>query len=314
MISKKGMMQVSYTIAVIGSCVTDIILQVPHLPSSQEDINIRSQTMSLGGCAWNAAHMFSLFGLSYALCTPVGQGIYGDYVKAQLNKHQVTSFFPEAKEANGCCYCLIEENGERSFLADHGAEYHFQKEWFSLLDQEPIQTVYICGLEIEEESGQYIIDYLLRHPNLTIYFACGPRILSIPPHRMKQLFALHCILHLNQEEALSYTQKQTVEEAAQLLYQYTNQTVIITLGDKGCYLFENNQGHRIPTVPRKVVDTIGAGDAHIGSIIALRTLGKSMTEAIEIANYISGEVVSMQGSLLTQTQFDSCMHDLSQRI
>ena len=200
----------SHHIAIIGSCVADIILNVPQLPTSQQDINITSQSMSLGGCAWNAAHMLSLFQVPYALWTPLGQGIYGDYVREQLNKEHAFSFFPESKEENGCCYCFVEENGERTFLSYHGAEYHFQKEWFSLLDQEPIDTVYICGLEIEEDSGKYIIDYLQRHPEITIYFACGPRIQLMKESRIQQLFALHCILHLNKEEALSYTKSKMV--------------------------------------------------------------------------------------------------------
>ena len=53
-------------IAVIGSCVADVILQIPHLPGRQEDINITSQTLSLGGCAFNAAHMLSCF--RYLIC------------------------------------------------------------------------------------------------------------------------------------------------------------------------------------------------------------------------------------------------------
>ena len=108
----------------------------------------------------------------------IGTGIYADFVRQQLAQRHHAPFFPDSEEANGCCYCFVEDDGERTFLALHGAEYHFKKSWFDLLEKEDIDTVYICGLEIEEESGTYIIDYLKAHPDMTIYFACGPRTVS----------------------------------------------------------------------------------------------------------------------------------------
>lgn len=297
-------------IAVIGSCVADVIIQIPHLPCRQEDINITSQKLSLGGCAFNAAHMLKLFQVPYLLCTPVGQGIYGDFVKKQLKLHDAVSFFPEAKEDNGCCYCFVEDDGERTFLSHHGAEYHFQDEWFTLLDQETIDIVYICGLEIEENSGQYIIDYLKRHPDLSVYFACGPRIHMIDKEKLNALFDLHCILHLNEAEAYVLSGKNKIEDAAKTLYEKTMAPIIITLGDQGCYYYQDNEEYRIPTIKRTPVDTIGAGDAHIGTIMALHALGYSSRFAIEAANRISGAIIETSGSLLTQDQFAACMNTL----
>ena len=36
---------------VIGSAVTDVIINIDHLPHTGEDIHISSQSRSLGGCA-----------------------------------------------------------------------------------------------------------------------------------------------------------------------------------------------------------------------------------------------------------------------
>lgn len=49
------------TTLILGSTVIDMIVRVPHLPVTQEDINTRSMTMALGGCAYNAARMLRLF-------------------------------------------------------------------------------------------------------------------------------------------------------------------------------------------------------------------------------------------------------------
>ena len=38
---------------IIGSLTMDVLLQVPHLPARQQDINIAAQQMKSGGCAYN---------------------------------------------------------------------------------------------------------------------------------------------------------------------------------------------------------------------------------------------------------------------
>ncbi|MED9803936.1 MAG: PfkB family carbohydrate kinase, partial [[Clostridium] innocuum] len=208
-------------IAFIGSSVADVIIRIPHLPVRQEDINIESQTLSLGGCAFNAAWMCRLLGGDPLFFSPVGTGIYGDFVRRQLQEHRIDILL-ESKEENGCCFCLVESDGERTFLSHHGAEYRFQKEWFSLLDSYGVDTVYVCGLELEEKTGIYILDYLQKHPQLTIYFAPGPRLSALSQGCIETLFNLHCILHLNEEEACSFTGCPTAQQAAESLYERTH--------------------------------------------------------------------------------------------
>ena len=286
-------------IAFIGSSVADVIIRIPHLPVRQEDINIESQTLSLGGCAFNAAWMCRLLGGDPLFFSPVGTGIYGDFVRRQLQEHRIDILL-ESKEENGCCFCLVESDGERTFLSHHGAEYRFQKEWFSLLDSYGVDTVYVC--ELEEKTGIYILDYLQKHPQLTIYFAPGPRLSALSQGCIETLFNLHCILHLNEEEACSFTGCPTVQQAAESLYERTHNIVIITLGSRGCLLQQEGKCTHIPTEAVQIQDTIGAGDAHIGSIIALREQGYSWQDTLRIANRICGYIVSIPGALIHEDE------------
>ena len=288
-------------IAFIGSSVADVIIRIPHLPVRQEDINIESQTLSLGGCAFNAAWMCRLLGGDPLFFSPVGTGIYGDFVRRQLQEHRIDILL-ESKEENGCCFCLVESDGERTFLSHHGAEYRFQKEWFSLLDSYGVDTVYVCGLELEEKTGIYILDYLQKHPQLIIYFAPGPRLSALSQGCIKTLFNLHCILHLNEEEACSFTGCPTAQQAAESLYERTHNIVIITLGSRGCLLQQEGKCTHIPTEAVQIQDTIGAGDAHIGSIIALREQGYSWQDTLRIANRICGHIVALPGALMSDTE------------
>ena len=292
-------------ILVIGSAVVDVIINLNHLPGKSEDVHVKSQTMSLGGCAYNTSDIIRHFGVPYIPFFPVGTGAYGAFVKTHLAMRGITSPIPTPDSDNGCCYCFVEEDGERTFISYHGAEYRFQRSWFDTLDSDTIDSVYICGLEIEEPTGVNIVDYLELHPEFRIVFAPGPRLRKIKPELMKRVFDLHPILHLNKEEALAYTEKYSLEEAGRYLYHLSENAVIITLGKEGCYYFDGKEEDTIPGVPAVQIDTIGAGDSHVGAVMACMQMGKSLPESISIANRISSKVVETRGALLSEKEFAS---------
>ena len=68
-------------VLVIGSTVVDVIINVDHLPTTQEDVHVISQHMSLGGCAFNTSDMIRHFEVPYILFSPVGTGAYGEFVR-----------------------------------------------------------------------------------------------------------------------------------------------------------------------------------------------------------------------------------------
>lgn len=291
-------------VLVIGSTVVDVIVDlVEHLPKTGEDVHVRSQQMSLGGCAYNVSDSIRHFQVPYLLFSPVGTGVYGYFVREELKKRGIASPIPTPNEDNGCCYCFVENTGERTFISYHGAEYLFHREWFDLIDLSEIDTVYLCGLEIEEVTGPVIIDFLEEHPELQIFFAPGPRLTKIPQELVQRLFALSPILHLNEEEVKQAAHCDSVSQAAHILYEKTHNSVIVTLGEKGCYYLDGSTEDTVPPIPTNQKDTIGAGDSHIGSVIACLKLGDSLPVAIAKANRVSSAVVSSQGALLPDETF-----------
>lgn len=292
-------------ILVIGSTVADIIINVDYLPTTAQDVHLKSQSMSLGGCAHNVSDMIRHFGAPCILFSPIGTGIYGDFVRKELAAKGITSPVPTPDQANGCCYCFVEESGERTFIVDHGAEYLFYKEWFDQLDLEELGCVYICGLEIEETTGCTVVDFL-EASGLPVYFAPGPRIHMIGEDLMARIFALHPVLHLNEDEVCRFSGKDTIEEAASVVYDLTGNTLIVTNGDNGAFYYDESGLHHVPGVAcPQVVDTIGAGDSHCGATIAGLSTGLSMDEAIAKANIAASAVVGTKGALLSDEAFDA---------
>lgn len=288
---------------VIGSTVLDIIINVTKLPTSTEDCHINGQTLSIGGCAFNVQNIIGLFDVPYLFCSPVGTGIYGNYVASQLERMGLTPFVRVTDQDNGCCYCYVEPHGERTFLSYHGAEYTFNPKWLEGLDMDDFDHVYICGLEIEEPTGHEIISFLQKNSHLQIFFAPGPRFSLIAKEKIDETFKLSPILHLNKDEILTFTKTTTLEGAVHQIHSLTNNMIIITDGEKGSYLYDGEQLQHVMGIKADVVDTIGAGDAHIGAVMASRKLGYSYTKSLEIANKVSAKVVETRGSLLPSQIF-----------
>lgn len=348
-------------VLVIGSTVVDVIIHVDHLPQTQEDVHVLRQRMSLGGCAYNVSDMIRHFQVPYILFSPVGSGAYGDFVRAELSRRGVSTPIPSPEAENGCCYCFVELDGERTFLSYHGAEYRFERSWFQIPDDSAIDSVYLCGLEVEEPTGECIVEYLEAHPEYRIYFAPGPRLTRIRRDLLARLFALHPILHLNELEAFTFVwetdhekrkaaaeqdlcrkapeqntclntaeqnicsntaeqntrpnasvlntcpdatdQSTHLEDVARQLLALTGNDVIITLGERGTFYCTPSESGCLPGIPAHPVDTIGAGDSHIGAIIACRQLGLSLPEAIRTANRAAAAVVETEGALLSDEAF-----------
>lgn len=287
---------------VIGATMLDVILEIDSLPNQGADIYAKSQKMNIGGCAFNVADILKHFKASYDLFAPIGSGSYAEIIKNKLKTMGHTSLIEDKTSDNGYCLCLVDATGERTFITFPGIECQFKKEWFDKLDSSSYSYVYISGYEIEGEGGDNIIEFLANNPQIKIFYGPGPRINYIDSKKHERLFKLNPIIHLNEEESKKFTTETTYQGAAKILYSKTKSPVIITLGEKGSYFYENGEIFGEP-ISTKVVDTIGAGDSNLGAIIAGYMLGYDWKEILTLANKVSAKVVSVQGSTLNDEEF-----------
>lgn len=290
-------------VLVIGSTVADIIIRLSHIPTTGADVNVWGQKMSMGGCAFNVSQAIAYYDVPYLLFSPTGTGLYADYIRKETAKLGVNRAELNPDEPNGCCYCLVEDGGERTFICDHGAEYRFKKEWCDALNPDDFDCAYICGLEMEEETGDIVISFL-KESGIPVYYAPGPRIMEMDKDKMERILALNPILHVNRREATLFTGAEDLYEAAKKIMEVSNNTVLITDGENGscCLNYADKKWYYAPAFEAEVVDTIGAGDAHIGTYIAQRQLGKGIEESLKTANYISSKVVQKEGARLDKPE------------
>lgn len=290
-------------ILVYGSTCVDIIINLDHLPATGEDLLPAGQSMELGGCACNVAHVLKDSGADFTFLTPAGTGIYGDFVRERLAEHGILSTISVPEKENGCCYCLVEASGERTFLSIHGAEYLFRREWMDDFCMADYDMVYICGLEVEEPTGEALTAYLGEHRGPQIFFAPGPRGIRIPKERFDRLLSLSPVLHINEREALELGGEPDLEKSVRALNRRTGNTVIVTLGAQGaCCLEQDGSFYRVPGIQAAVADTIGAGDAHIGAVLSCLQRGFDMKHSIAAANRLASAVVEAKGAILPAEQ------------
>lgn len=294
---------------VIGSTVCDVMVYLDRLPSREGDAHIHEQTWSLGGCAFNVTSVLHALGQNVDFISPVGTGVYGDFVKAELERLGIQTPV-SVNGANGCCYCFIESDGERTFLSDHGVEYSFQADWLKEIETDRFDYIYLCGLEVEEPTGFELVQSVSQLKGRVI-FAPGPRGLLIPKERLEAIYDLHPILHVNEAEAKAFSACQEIADAAKILYQRTGQLVVVTLGEKGAIAYDGNW-YEAAGFPTEVRDTVGAGDSHLGAFLAASLQGLDVEDALTFANKVSSQIVASKGVHLTQEQYQVLRAELAQ--
>jgi ribokinase len=73
--------------------------------------------------------------------------------------------------------------------------------------------------------------------------------------------------------------------------------VIVTAGDKGCFVTETGETCEVPAPGVEVVDTTGAGDAFVGALaVALRT-GEELLAAARFATEVASRSVTRPGTI-----------------
>ncbi len=112
------------------------------------------------------------------------------------------------------------------------------------------------------------------------------------------------LLFCNEAEALSYTQKNTVDEAVDIIKTFAK-TFAITLGAKGAVVYDGENLINIDANPVKAVDTNGAGDLFAGAFMYGLTHGKNFEQAGILASKASSIIVSQFGPRLKQVQYQA---------
>lgn len=288
---------------VIGAAFVDVIMDVAQIPTSGGDVTAKLESYNVGGCAFNVYGAIRHYiGAEYAdLFIPVGKGQYSEIVRKTMNDSNIPILLEDDHKDNGWDLCLVEPSGERSFITVPGIEQDWKDEWFTKIDLSDYKYFYVSGYEMEDlESANLLLDHLeQRDEDSYILFDASPRISYIAPEIISRLMSKGVIINANEDEIGFLSDKDSLEEQVSDIFNQTTEPVLVTLGAKGTYLYDDHGGRIIGSNKvENIVNTIGAGDTHCGGVIAGLLKGDSFDEACKVGNELSAKVIQQEAGSL----------------
>lgn len=289
---------------IIGAAFVDVIMDVAQMPISGGDVTAKLKSYNVGGCAFNVYGAIKHYlGADYAdLFVPVGKSQYSEIVRKSMNDSKIPILLEDNHQDNGWDLCLVEPSGERTFITVPGIEQDWKDEWFAKIDLSDYKYFYVSGYEMEDlESANLLLNHLeQRDKDSYILFDASPRISHIDPQILNRLITKGVIINANEDEIGFLSDRDTLEEKTSDIFDKTSEPVLVTLGAKGTYLYDDHGGRIISSNKVKnVVNTIGAGDTHCGGVIAGLLKGNSFMEACKIGNDLSAQVIQQEAGSLS---------------
>lgn len=296
-------------VKIIGGAFVDVTLGLDKMPVTGGDSYARELNKGVGGCALNVAHALRTLDINHQLQVPIGNGPYADIVKQQLLADGYTEanfiYDEDLKKDCGYCMCMVDRDGERTFVVVPGIENHVKREWFDNLDLSNAGMVYISGFDLNERNGEIYLTRLREELNkpenqgkCTVFFDAGARLKFISRESFDILLSLNPILHLNRMELELLTGQRDIQKGINSLASRTSAPVIVSLDKDGCCVAYKSFYGTFKVQQLPVVDATGAGDCHSAGIIAALMKGKCLNEAINAGNALAAECISHIGARL----------------
>jgi rfaE bifunctional protein kinase chain/domain len=157
---------------------------------------------------------------------------------------------------------------------------------------------FLTSIITQARSAEKIITVDPKEDNFESY--CG--VTAITPNRKEAQNAVRYLRmkDTNNEFKIysdSLTTKEDIRNAGFAILKHLNlESLLITLGEEGMWLFEKNSDRHIPTFAQEVFDVSGAGDTAIAAFTLALASGAKKIEAANISNIAAGIVVGKVGT------------------
>lgn len=290
-------------IVVVGACMIDLISYVPRFPQMGETLHGTEFRMGYGGKGANQAIMAAKLGSKVFMVSKVGDESFGAGTLENFKKNGVSIDFvyKSKEEFSGVAPIFVTPKGENSIVIVSGSNNELTSMEIERASVEIKQSSYlICQLEIEVELSLIALRLAKKLGVLTILNPAPARS-SLP----EEIYKLTDIFCPNESEAELLTGKKInsmidIEEMAEQFVITGAKSVIITLGENGCYVLSKGVGKHLLANKVSVVDSTGAGDAFVGALAHYLDLGMDIFESAQRASAVA--TISVQGKG-TQSSF-----------
>lgn len=257
-----------------------------------------------GGSAANTLCAVSQFGGDAFYACKVADDEAGQFYMDDLAKNGVDTKLEQIKKEGitGKCIVMVTEDSERTMNSFLGITADFSESELHLEELKNSEYIYIEGyLVTSDVSRQAAIKarQVAKENNVkTAFTFSDPAMVAYFKEGVSEVIGDGVdVLFSNEEEALGYSGKTTLDEAIIELSKIANK-VIITLGSKGAKVINQKNTVNIDSVNVKPIDTNGAGDMFAGAFMYGITNGMSDQQAGNLASESAATIVTVFGARL----------------
>lgn len=286
-------------IVVFGSFVMDLTGFGSAFPTPGETVLGSTFKMGPGGKGSNQAIAAHRAGADITLITKLGRDAFGTVAKDFYLREgmDVSHLLEDDEKETGAALILVsEETHQNMIMVMIGACGHITRE--DVLKSEAViagADWLLVQLEINLDALGLIVE--IAHRN-------GTRVILNPaPFQPLPAGMLGLIdtVTPNETEVCGMTGIQVNSEddarrAARCLLAQGVRNVVITLGEKGCYVTDGSQELLLDRIPVDAVDTTGAGDAFNGGFVKALAEGMDIFDAARYGNCVGALSVTRRGT------------------
>lgn len=285
-------------ILVIGSSNTDMVVKSRHLPKPGETVLGGGFLMNAGGKGANQAVAAAKLGGDVTFMAKVGEDIFGQQAREGLEKYGIdtSSILVDKDYPSGVALIMVNDEGENSISVALGANGNLMPDD-------------ILGLKPSIASADFVL-IQLEIPLATVERAValssglGKKVILNPAPARQLSSALLSAVYMitpNETEATLLTgvevrDKRSAKQAAEALGHQGVASVIITLGEKGAYVFSGEFQGMVSAPKVNAVDSTAAGDTFNGALCVALSEGKPLKEAVGFANKAAAFSVTRLGA------------------
>jgi len=291
----------------VGNVIIDIVAEVETLPERGSDVLASRASLEVGG-GFNLMAAAARQGLKVAYAGALGHGSFGDLARRALAAEGIALLLPETADEQrdtGFDVVLVDAGGERTFITAVGAEAGITHKRLDQVEIRPDDALVISGYGLLHAANRYaILERLGRlSPETTVCYDPGPLGHALPVEVMDEVRRRVDWWSCNGREAELISGSSSPAEAARnLLAGLQRGSVLVRTGMSGCVVARRGaEVVQVPGVPVTIVDTTGAGDAHLGAFIAGLAAGGDVEAAARRANVVAALTVTRRGPATSPT-------------
>ena len=282
----------SSKICVIGSSNIDQIAYTKNIPADGETLFGDSFQMGFGGKGANQAVMAGLLGADVYMITCLGDDVYKEMTINNYEANNVnTDHIQLVKGASGVAPIWVDATGQNRIIVIPGAnnEIDAQKAISSIEEIGDI-SVLVGQCEIPMEVNHKVFQYAKSNSVTTIF---NPA----PAKKLEREFLEHISwLIPNENEFQLISGMEPNDDNFLKFNEEIPCNLIVTLGEKGAVLVDENKTHYFDAPSVNAIDTTGAGDSFIGTFAYELSESNSPESCIKKAVEKASQSVTKKGT------------------